>query len=94
MTLEFWILYGSWLAVVGALIGVVHLRKWRIARQRMRVPVTEKLLRGPGEGLRKKLEELEEQLSAEIAIVFVLPPLYVGSSTLMVVCSLWLVSMS
>ncbi len=79
MTVELWILIGSWFLAIGTLLGTAHLRHWRIARQKMRTPVAEKLLRGPGESLRKKLEELDEQLSLEMAMAFVLPLIYVGS---------------
>ncbi len=73
MFLEISILLGVWFAALGLLLGVVWIRKWRIDRQRLRMPVTEKLLRGPGESLQKKLEELEDQLSTELAMAFVLP---------------------
>lgn len=79
MTVELWIFIGTWFLAIGALLGTAHLRNWRISRQKMRVPVAEKLLRGPGESLRKKLEELDEQLSLEMAVAFVLPLIYVGS---------------
>ena len=49
------------------------IRKWRIDRQKLRMPVAEKLLRGPGESLQKRLEELEDQLSTELAMAFVVP---------------------
>ena len=55
------------------LLGVVWIRKWRIDRQKLRMPVTEKLLRSPGESLQKRLEELEDQLSTEQAMAFCLP---------------------
>ena len=73
MILETSILLGSWFACLGLLLGIVWARKWRIDRRKLRMPVTEKLLRGPGESLQKKLEELEDQLSTELAIAFCLP---------------------
>ncbi len=78
MTIELWIFLGTWLAAVGVLVGFGSLRRRRIARQKLRMPVAEKLLRGPGESLRKKLEELEEQISSEVAVGFVMPPIYAG----------------
>ncbi|MBE7157465.1 MAG: NERD domain-containing protein [Rhodospirillales bacterium] len=78
MTLEFWIFLGTWLASVGVLVGAGKLRRWRLARQKLRAPVAEKLLRAPGESLRRKLEVLEEDISSEVAVGFVLPPIYVG----------------
>ena len=79
MTVELWIFIGTWFLAIGALLGTAHLRNWRITKQKMRMPVAEKLLRGPGESLRKKLEELDEQLSQEMAVAFVLPLVYVGT---------------
>jgi hypothetical protein len=79
MTIEFWIFVGAWFASIGFLIGTSHLRNWRIASRKLRVPVAEKLLRSPGEGLSKKLEELDDQVSQEVAVGLILPLLYVGS---------------
>lgn len=67
------ILLSAWFASLGLLLGVIYLRKWHIDQQKLRMPVTEKLLRGPGESLQKKLEELEDQLSTELAMAFVVP---------------------
>jgi hypothetical protein len=46
-----------------AYIGMVAwLWIWRVNRRRERPPVSEKLLRGPGEGLRRRLEKLDDHL--------------------------------
>lgn len=73
MISEVTILLGTWFASMGLLLAVVWGRKWRLDRQKLRVPVTEKLLRAPGESLQKKLEALEDDLSTELAMAFVLP---------------------
>lgn len=73
MILDVSILLAAWFASLGLLLGVFWLRKWHIDRQKLRMPVTEKLLRAPGESLSKKLEELEDQLSTELAMAFCLP---------------------
>ena len=73
MIVELLVLVGVWFGALGLLIGLMHLRNWRIERKKLRLPVTERLLRSPGESLRKKLETLEEQLSTELTLVFVLP---------------------
>ena len=73
MALQVSVLVGTWFAYLGLFLGVFWIRKWRIDRQKLRVPVTERLLRGPGESLQKKLESLEDQLSMELASAFVLP---------------------
>lgn len=73
MILEVAILLGVWFVSLGLLVGIMFLRKWYFDRQRLRMPVTEKLLRAPGESLSKKLEELEDELSGEVAIAFCMP---------------------
>ena len=73
MIVEVYVLLGTWFASLGLLLAVVWGRKWHLDRKKLRLPVTEKLLRGPGEGLQKKLEELEDQLSESLAIAFVVP---------------------
>ena len=60
---DYWILLGVWLASCVCLLGVAQWRSWRIACRKQRLPVAEKLLRGPGESLRRKLEKLEDQIS-------------------------------
>ncbi len=70
---DYWILLGVWLASCVCLLGVAQWRSWRITRRKLRVPVAEKLLRGPGESLRRKLEELEDQISEKLATAYVLP---------------------
>ena len=79
MTVEFWIFLVAWLASVSVLVGASSLRRWRLARQKLRVPVAEKLLRAPGESLRRKLDALDDDISSEVAVGFILPTLYVGS---------------
>ena len=73
MIVETLILLGVWFATMGVLLGIVWTRKWYFDRQKLRMPVAERLLRAPGESLQKKLEEVEEQLSTELAMAFVLP---------------------
>ncbi len=73
MAFQVFVLLGAWFAYLGLFLGIFWIRKWRIDRQKLRVPVTERLLRAPGESLQKKLEALEDQLSTELATVFVLP---------------------
>ena len=73
MILEVSILLGVWFASLAVLLGVLWVRRWHIDRRKLRMPVTEKLLRAPGESLSKKLEELEDQLSMELAMAFCVP---------------------
>src|SRR5215475_9427804 len=49
---------------------------WRINRRRERPPVSEKLLRGPGEGLRRRLEKLDDQLLLGLAACSIVPGLF------------------
>lgn len=50
---------------------VVLIRQWRRRSQNIRLPVSEKLLRAPGESLRQKIEVLDEQLFHRILIMFI-----------------------
>jgi hypothetical protein len=69
----------SWLFFIG--YGIVFLGLltglafWRKKNRRTRAPFPEnaKLLRGPGETLRRKLSDLDEQSTYEVLIAFVLP---------------------
>ena len=78
MTDEFWILLAAWFVPCGFLIALDYGRAWWRLRKRLRVPVSEKLLRGPGESLRKQLEKIEDQLSDELTMAFVLPLAFGG----------------
>ena len=73
MNADYLILLGVWLAASLCLVGLAYWRGWHHRRQKLRAPVAEKLLRGPGESLRKKLEELEDQISEKLAIAYVVP---------------------
>ena len=46
---------------------------WRVNRRRERPPVSEKLLRGPGEGLRRRLEKLDDYLLIGLGACAVVP---------------------
>ncbi len=78
MTDEFWFLLAAWFVPCGFLIALGYGRAWWRQRKRLRVPVTEKLLRGPGESLRKQLEKIEDQLSDELTMAYVLPLAFGG----------------
>ena len=73
MISDYWILLGVWLVSCACLLGLAYWRSWRFTRQKLRVPVAEKLLRGPGESLRRKLEDLEDQISEKLAMAYILP---------------------
>jgi hypothetical protein len=61
---------------VVAYLGVVAVVWiWRINRRRERPPVSEKLLRGPGESLRRKLEKLDDFLLLGLAGCAIVPGL-------------------
>jgi hypothetical protein len=73
MNSNYWILTGVWMASLACAVVLAVWRQWRLARQGLRLPVREKLLRGPGEGLRKTLEKLEDQISEKLAMAFIMP---------------------
>lgn len=82
MNADYWILLGVWLTATALLVGLASWRGWHYRRQKVRAPVAEKLLRAPGESLRKRLEELDEQISEKLAVSYVLP-LMVTSTVLL-----------
>jgi hypothetical protein len=69
----------SWLFFIGygtVFLGLLAgLALWRKKNRKTRAPFPEnaKLLRGPGETLRRKLADLDEQSTYEVLIAFVLP---------------------
>lgn len=55
------------------LFGVLYLWGWNINRRNERPPITEKLLRPPGESLRRRLAEMDLDLLQAVLIVIVQP---------------------
>ncbi len=82
MNADYLILLGIWLVTSSCLIGLGYWRGWHYRRQKLRTPVAEKLLRAPGESLRKQLEALDEQISEKLAVAYMLP-LLVTSTVLL-----------
>jgi hypothetical protein len=65
------------------LLGVAWiLRKIRSSAQE-RPPVAEKLLRSPGESLRRELEKIDEQINDIIILTTFGPPLFVALFSLL-----------
>ena len=63
-----------------ALIGVLHLWHWIDKRRnRRRTPLTQGLLRGPGESLRKQIDNLTLDLMSYVAVIPTLPLLLYAS---------------
>lgn len=56
-----------------ALFAVIHYWEWQTKRARKKSPLTSDLLRGPGEALREKLEEIRFDLLGYMLFSFVLP---------------------
>lgn len=68
-----WVFLGGYVLVfLGLLIGAAL---WTRKRRKTRAPFPEnaKLLRGPGETLRRKLGELDERMTVEIMLALVIP---------------------
>jgi len=55
------------------MLGACGMYRWRIKRRPERSPVSEKLLRPPGESLRLKIDELNERFSDRITAAVVTP---------------------
>jgi hypothetical protein len=70
MTKYFWLLLPQFLALA-LMVGIAWFWKWSRARRQLRSPVKEKMLRPPGESLRRKLEELNESILDTLFIAVV-----------------------
>jgi hypothetical protein len=57
----------------GVLAVVVGLRKWR-ARDGKRLPISAKVLHGPGEQLRQRIADIEDELGAGVAMLVMTGP--------------------
>ena len=68
MLTDYLILFAAVALPVGLMLVFVYGLNWWAARQRLRVPVAEKLLRAPGESLRRQLEDTNEQFSLELTL--------------------------
>jgi Nuclease-related domain len=68
--------------VIGLLVGFGQLWLWQEGRKNRRKPVSEKLLRPPGEMLRLQIEELDDKLVPWLASVAFAPIIMVSSYTL------------
>jgi hypothetical protein len=58
----------------GVLMLILKARHWWAESLRLRVPVSEKLLRTPGETVRRKKEELDDQIVDSMVWIFGFPP--------------------
>jgi Nuclease-related domain len=56
------------------MIGMLEIWRWR--RRRFTAPVTDKLLRSPGESLRKEIEALDDKLLAEVFVLIFYGPFF------------------
>jgi Nuclease-related domain len=68
--------------MLGLLMGFGRLWLWEEGRRKRRKPVTEKLLRSPGETLRLQIEELDDKLLPWLSVVAFAPIIMVSSYTL------------
>lgn len=68
-----WVFLGGYCLVFLALI--IGTTLWRGKKRRSRAPFPEnaKLLRGPGEALRLKLAELDERITYDVLVAFIVP---------------------
>lgn len=58
-----WVLLGSLFVPALTVLGLVSILRWVRLRKRERSPVSDKLLRSPGESLRKEIEKMDEHIN-------------------------------
>lgn len=73
MDLRLLIPLGLMMASLGALIGVLHLVKYHNRRPDERSPLTEGLLRPPGQTLRDQLENVQWDVAGYMATAMAIP---------------------
>jgi hypothetical protein len=84
MSISFWIFCGLFIYCPLFFAAVASLRIWYSRRRKERPPVQFKLLRGPGESLRRRLKKADEDLPLWLVITASIPPLVAMSLFLFV----------
>ncbi len=74
-----WVFNGCFFVLIGALVAGFKFRDWWLDRDKERVPVSEKLLRAPGESLRQKIEDLSDKLTESLLAATILPAILTTS---------------
>lgn len=71
----FWIILGSFMVPLCATLGMAHVLRWRNEQRKTqeRSPISEKLLRPPGESLRLRIEDLRETFSERLSFAMTFP---------------------
>ena len=75
---DYWILYALSAYILLFMAVAVGLTVWKSKRRRDRVPVKFKLLRGPGESLRRRIAKAEENFGEKMAAAALVPILATG----------------
>lgn len=73
MTLASWMIFGGYMLLFGALVAGVLVLRLRRRKERKPFPDHLRLLRGPGESLRQKVDKLDDALLNAFVAAFVLP---------------------
>ncbi len=76
MTPLHWILVGAVVAPMFVLTGILSAWRWVRSRRKERDPVSDKLLRPPGESVRRHLEKLDEQINDALLWFFFTPQMF------------------
>ena len=67
------ILLGSCFVLPGLIIGLLRFLKWKRRHRGQRPPFSDLLLRSPGEGLRREIQDLNDEITAFITSASILP---------------------
>lgn len=59
-------------AAIGV-FGIIQYRNWQAKKEARKNPLTSDLLRGPGESLREKIDDLSDSIGAYLALLFAAP---------------------
>jgi hypothetical protein len=76
-----WMIFGLEIYALLFVLAVVGFGIWRRKRRKERPPVEFKLLRGPGESLRRRMQQTDDEFAGKILLIAVAPPIVASMAT-------------